>query len=209
MSSIYSVKLELMQYDAPSVEIPRFVLDASLSTKMTRLRGSFESLETFFFRRSVEKAFQLDEPSSQSSGPPTTSVVDDVMFVLHKVLDRAMGTGDAELIKTICANSRRILDLDFAGVIKRRATMDSQRTLLGSGRGEDLGKVERVRAFVSGLNNLDISGESVYALSEKYISGNLESLFPFGEQSETARVALINVGSLKEKFDSYLHVLRF
>src|SRR5579859_5506370 len=108
-----------MQYDSSSLEVPHFILESSLSKKLTKLRASFESLETFFFRRSVEKAFQLDEPSSQPSGPPTTSVVDDVMFVLHKILDRAMGTGDAELIKTICANSRRILDLDFAGVIKR------------------------------------------------------------------------------------------
>jgi hypothetical protein len=174
---------------------------------MTKLRASFESLETFFFRRSVEKAFQLDEPSSQLSGPPTTSVVDDVMFVLHKVLDRAMGTRDAELIKTICANSRRILDLDFAGVIKRRATMDSQRTVLGSGRGDDSGRSERLRAYVSGLNNLDISGENVHALSEKYVNGNLEALFAFGEQSKIVRVALVNVGNLKERFDSYLHVL--
>lgn len=172
-----------------------------------KLRASFESLETFFFRRSVEKAFQLDEPSSDPSGPPSTSVVDDVLFVLHKVLDRAMGTGDSELIKTISANSRRILDLDFAGVIKRRATIDSQRTLLG-GKPDDVGRTERIRAFVSGLNNLDISGENVLALSQNYLRGNLDNLFPFGNQSETARVALVSVGNLKEKFDSYLHVLR-
>lgn len=174
---------------------------------MTKLRVTFESLETFFFRRSVEKAFQLDEQSSDLSGPPTTSVVDDVMFVLHKVLDRAMGTGDSELIKTISANCRRILDLDFAGVIKRRATIDSQRTLLG-GKTDDVGRTERARAFVSGLNNLDISGENVLALSQNYLRRDLDSLFPFRNQSETAGVALLSIGGLKEKFDSYLHVLR-
>ena len=169
------------------------------------MRVSFESMETFFFRRSVEKAFQLDEPSSSQSGPPTTSVIDDVMFVLRKVLDRAMGAGDAQLVKTICANTRRILDLDFAGAIKRRATMDSQRNLAGSGK-DDVGRRERVRAFVAGLNNLDISSESVNALSERYIEGNLESIFPFDDQAEIARIALLNVGNLKERFDSYLHV---
>jgi conserved oligomeric Golgi complex subunit 4 len=171
------------------------------------MRISFESLETFFFRRSVEKAFQLDEPSSQQSGPPTTSVIDDVMFVLRKVLDRAMGTGDADLVKTICANTRRILDLDFAGVIKRRATMDPQRNLSGSGKQDDLGRRERIRDFVAGLNNLDISGESVIALTEGYIGGNLEGIFPFGDQEQIAKNALLNVANLKERFDSYLHVL--
>ena len=117
-----------------------------------------------------------------------------------------MGTGDADLVKTICANTRRILDLDFAGVIKRRATMDPQRNLSGSGKQDDLGRRERIRDFVAGLNNLDISGESVIALTEGYIGGNLEGIFPFGDQEQIAKNALLNVANLKERFDSYLHV---
>jgi len=124
------------------------------------------------------------------------------MFVLRKILDRALGTGDAELLKTICANTRRILDLDFAGVIKRRTTMDSQRN-----RGDEV--VGRIRNYVAELNNLDISSESVRVLTEGYVTGKLEGLFPFGDQVEIARGALMNVGSLKEKFDSYLHVVPF
>jgi conserved oligomeric Golgi complex subunit 4 len=165
-------------------------------------------LETFFFRRSVEKAFQLDELSSHQSGPSTTSVVDDVMFVLRKVVDRAMGTGDAELLKTICANTRRILDLDFAGVIKRRSTIDSQRNLSGtSGKADEPGRRERVRSFVVELNNLEVSSESVSALAKGYINSNLDGLFPFGDQLEVAKAALTNMGNLKERFDSYLHVV--
>lgn len=184
-------------------------MTAPLSDKITRLRGSLESLEAFFFRRSVEKAFQLDELSSQT-GPPTTSVVDDVMFVLRKVLDRALGTGDIELLKAICANTRRILDLDFAGVIKRRATVDAQRNLSGtSGRTDDLGRRERVRSFVVELNNLEVSSESVSALVEGYINSNLDGLFPFRGQMEIAKAALTNMRNLKERFESYLHVVPF
>ena len=194
------------QYDAPELKIPQFVVTAPLSDKIIRIRIAVESLETFFFRRSVEKAFQLDEPSTHS-GPPTTSVVDDVMFVLRKVLDRAMGTGDVNLIKTICANTRRILDLDFAGVIKRRSTMESQRNLAGSGnKADDVGRRERIRAFVAGLNNLDIAGKSITELTTGYINGNLEGIFPFDDQAEVAKTALSNVGNLKERFEGYLHV---
>ena len=192
------------KYGSPILEIPKFVTNAALSNKILRIRSSFESLETFFFRRSVEKAFQLDEPSHQS-GPPTTSVIDDVMFVLRKVLDRAMGTGDADLLKTICANTRRILDLDFAGVIKRRATMD--RTILGTGKFDDIIRREKIRPFIAELNNLNISSESVKALTEGYLSGNLDGLFPFGNQLDIAKSALLNVGSLKSRFDGYLHVV--
>ena len=159
-------------------------------------------METFFFRRSVEKAFQLDEPSSHASGPPTTTVIDDVMFVLRKTLDRVLGTGDANLLKTICANTRRILDLDFAGAIKRRSTMDHNL----SAAGDVAGRRERIKTYVAELNNLDISSESVQALSDGYISGNLEGLFPFDDHLEIAKTALMNVRNLKERFDSYLHV---
>ena len=152
----------------------------------------------------MEKAFQLDEPSSHISGPPTTTVIDDVMFVLRKVLDRAMGTGDAELVKTICANTRRILDLDFAGVIKRRGTMDSSRSLTGST--DEAGRRARLRAYVAEVNNLDISGESVRDLSNGYINAGLDGLFPFEGQTELARTALLGVGGLEERFDNYLHV---
>ena len=152
----------------------------------------------------MEKAFQLDEPSSGGSGPPTTSVIDDVMFVLRKVLDRAMGTGDADLVKTICANTRRILDLDFAGAIKRRGTMDSTRSL--SAGVDDVGRRARLRAYIAEVNNLDISGESVWDLSNGYINAGLEGLFPFEGQTELARTALLSVGGLKERFDNYLHV---
>jgi hypothetical protein len=127
------------------------------------------------------------------------------MFVFRKVLDRSLGTGDAELLKTICANTRRILDLDFAGVIKRRVTMDSQWTVSGKGA-EDVGRWERIRGFVAELNNLDVSSENVVGLTAGYIGNKLEELFPLGDQLEIARAALMNVGNLKERFDNYLHV---
>ena len=127
------------------------------------------------------------------------------MFVFRKVLNRSLETGDAELLKAICANTRRILDLDFAGVIKRRATME--RSISGKA-GEDVGgRWERISVVIAELNNLDISSESVFALTEGYIRGKLEGLFPFGDQLEIAKAALMNVGNLKERFDSYLHVL--
>jgi hypothetical protein len=53
---------------------------------------------------------------------------------------------------------------------------------------------------------LDISSESVQALTDGYIGGNLGGIFPFGEHAEIAKTALMNVGNLKERFNSYLHV---
>ena len=127
------------------------------------------------------------------------------MFVFRKVLDRSLGTGDAELLKTICANARRILDLDFGGVIKRRTTMDAQWTVSGK-TAEEIGRRDRIRGFVAELNNLDVSRESIIGLMEGYIGDKLEGLFPFGDQLEIARAALKNVGNLSDRYNNYLHV---
>jgi hypothetical protein len=81
--------------------------------------------------------------------------------------------------------------------------MESQRNI-----SKEEGRRDKTRSFVAGLNNLDISSESVVALTEGYIGGNLEGIFPFGEEAETVKGALLNVGHLKERFDSYLHVIR-
>lgn len=123
------------------------------------------------------------------------------MFVLRKTLDRALGTGDADLLKKICANTRRILDLDFAGVLKRRlSTIDWSSKTGGNVK-------ERIRGSVFELNNLDLSSESVKALTEGYIGPEkLDGVFPFAGQLEIARTALQNVANLKDRFDSYLHV---
>jgi conserved oligomeric Golgi complex subunit 4 len=184
------------QYDLPTLVIPTFLSTSLLADKFSRVRVAFEALETFFFRRSVEKAFQLDEPST-GAGPPTTSVVDDVLFVLKKVIDRALGTGDIDLLRTMCANIRRILELDFAGVVSRRIILDSQRSL-SSG--------DRIRTFIAGVNNLDGAGESVIELCGGYVSRGLEGVFPFGTDVEFAKTALGSVENLKGRFDGYLHV---
>jgi hypothetical protein len=47
--------------------MPKFLLNSTLMKKITdRLITPFNIMTTFFFRRSVEKAFQLDKPLSDS-----------------------------------------------------------------------------------------------------------------------------------------------
>ena len=81
--------------------------------------------------------------------------------------------------------------------------MDSQRSL---GKSEELGKREKLRVYVAGLNNLDMSGENVTVLASGYIA-NLEAVFVFEEQIQIAKTALLNIGNLKDRFDGYLHVI--
>ncbi|KAF8456795.1 COG4 transport protein-domain-containing protein [Kalaharituber pfeilii] len=98
----------------------------------------FLTLTTFFFRRTLEKAFQLDEPpsdllplplfnpslphpsQSHAPGPFITSSVDDIMFILTKLLHRTLTTSQPSLVHGIISTLSRILASDFLGLLQRK-----------------------------------------------------------------------------------------
>lgn len=89
--------------EAPLV-IPSVIKKSVLSTRVdAKLSTPFEVMTTFFFRRSVEKAFQLDElppdlhlnpsrPLKNTTTPYITLSVDDVMYLVRNVLKRSLST---------------------------------------------------------------------------------------------------------------------
>lgn len=98
----------------------------------------YEPLELWYFRLAVEKAHSLDEPDF-GSRPTTSSVLDDVFFMLKKVVGRTLSTSNAEALESIVKKLKTILERDFAGVLKRR--LDSLLTQMNANR------VDRERAL--------------------------------------------------------------
>lgn len=75
--------------------LPPFIANSTLSRKVAeRLLSPFNAMTTFFFRRSVEKAFQLDEQPPdlslnphkplKSNPPHISSAVDDIMYIVKR-----------------------------------------------------------------------------------------------------------------------------
>ncbi|KAL8288539.1 hypothetical protein RB600_004156 [Gaeumannomyces tritici] len=152
--------------DAPLV-IPPVIKNSNLHRKVnTKLTAPYNVMSTFYFRRSVEKAFQLDESPSGltlSMGKPVDgnppyiiSAVDDVMYIVNTVLQRSMSTSQIEVVSSVIPTVGRVLGSDFIGMIQRRMRDDTfpSATVKGGFPPED-----KIVGFVVLTNSLDMAKE--------------------------------------------------
>lgn len=178
----------------------------------------FNAMTTFFCRRSVEKAFQLDEPPSDltlslaalpSSNPPyITSAVDDVMYIVNKLLQRALHTSQRLLVGNVISTVGRVLGSDFIGMIQRKMQVESY-PKAPSGVPGALVPDDKILSFLVLINNLDVASDYTHRIisglvnaspaipgADKSVvdsnSGNvpLEELFPFQDDAKVIRDAL-------------------
>ncbi len=151
--------------------VPDFLGNSSLSQKITsHLTEPFTLASTFFFRRSVEKAFQLDEspayltlnPNKQlpaSAQPPyITSAVDDVMYILSQVLTRTLSTGQTKVVSSVGPSLARVLGSDFFGMIQRRMRDECYPKPAIQGA---LPPESTIIAFLVLMNNADVATDYV------------------------------------------------
>ncbi|KAI9843828.1 MAG: hypothetical protein M1837_006089 [Sclerophora amabilis] len=191
--------------DPNPLSVPLFLSNSSLNRKIAdRLTSPFNSMTTFFFRRSVEKAFQLDESppdlslqlgkSVQSNPPFITSAVDDVMYIVNQVLQRSLATSQRGVVSGVVPTLSRVLGSDFVGMIQRKMRDESypKAAIQGAPPPED-----KVVAFCLLLNNLDIatdymkrivssntgSGPAPDGTANANTKSSLTDLFPFSHDS--------------------------
>ncbi|KAI9789048.1 MAG: hypothetical protein M1816_006403 [Peltula sp. TS41687] len=155
--------------EADQLSIPSFLADSNLSKKVAdRLISPFTTMTTFFFRRSVEKAFQLDEPPSDlsldlhrpipSNPPYITSAVDDVMYIVNAVLQRSLATSQLTVVTGVVPTLGRVLGSDFVGMVQRKMRDESypKAAVQGGAPPED-----KVVAFLVLINNLDLATDYI------------------------------------------------
>jgi len=182
--------------------MPEFLATSNLQKKVSsHLVESFNVMTTFFFRRSVEKAFQLDESPSDLTLNPTkplganppfiTSAVDDVMYIVNQVLQRTLATSQRAIISSVEPTITRVLGGDFIGMIQRKMRDESFPTPVIQG---GLPPEHKVIAFLLLLNNLDISNDYIKRIVEQQLTKRpptdseepkspLQDLYPFGHDA--------------------------
>lgn len=180
---------------------------SSLNRKVAdRLIAPFNAMTTFFFRRSVEKAFQLDEQASDlslnlkqalpSNSPYITSAVDDVMYIVNQVVERSLATSQKAVIQSVIPSLARVLGSDFIGMIQRKMRDESypKATIQGAPPAE-----QTIIAFLVLINNLDIATDYVKRIVQSRVeaspgthsangggqglSGSMSTLFPLGRDA--------------------------
>lgn len=202
---------------------PQLLLNSNLSRKVAdRLVSPFNNLTTFFFRRSVEKAFQLDElpldlsldPAKPlSSNPPfITSAVDDVMYIVNQVVERSLATSNRMVISSAIPSVARVLGSDFIGMIQRKMRDESYPKPAVPG---GLPTEQTIISFLVLINNLDVATDYVKRIvqsrveeplraasangSETSSSTSLATMFPFNHDAVFVSTTL---KALQQSFES-------
>ncbi|KAL3496999.1 COG4-domain-containing protein [Aspergillus germanicus] len=146
-------------------KLPQFLDESTLSRKIgDRLISPFNAMTTFFFRRSVEKAFQLDEQPSgltlnlqrplKADPPHITSAVDDIMYIVNKVLQQSLATSQIAVVTSVVPTLSRVLGSDFIGMTQRKMRDECypRATHQGASPQEHI-----VISFLVLINNLDVA----------------------------------------------------
>ncbi|KAL3419208.1 COG4 transporter [Phlyctema vagabunda] len=197
-----------------ALNIPDLLAKSALNRKISaRLTTPFNIMTTFFFRRSVEKAFQLDESPTGLSlstskpidgNPPfIISAVDDVMYIVNTVLQRSISTSQRDVIASVVPTIGRVLGSDFVGMIQRKMRDESypKAVIQGGFPPED-----KIIAFIVLINSLDVANEYIsrivtsrLASPTEQANGNpptaLKDLFPFDHDAVFVTHTLENLNS--------------
>ncbi|ORY16013.1 hypothetical protein BCR34DRAFT_622593 [Clohesyomyces aquaticus] len=184
--------------------MPPFLMTSNLYKKVaSHLVEPFNVMTTFFFRRSVEKAFQLDESPSDlnlnpakplGANPPfISSAVDDVMYIVNQILQRSLATSQRAVVASVVPDVGRVLSAEFIGMIQRKMRDESYPKPVIQG---GLPPEDKVIAFLVLINNLDVANDYIKRIMTQ-VSGepaatngsstpstsSLHDLFPFGHDA--------------------------
>lgn len=201
------------------LHLPAFVTHSTLQKKVTDLLiDPFNTMATFFFRRSVEKSFQLDEPPSDLSlnpnkplgaNPPfITSAVDDVMYIVNQMLQRTISTSQRTVVGSVIPSVSRVLGSDFFGMIQRKMRDESYPKAAIQGA---LPPESVIISFLVLINNLNIATDYVRRIVRTCLgqatqpeSAPFADSFPFGNEATFVERALKNMESSFEAKTSEL-----
>ncbi|KAL4806467.1 COG4 transport protein-domain-containing protein [Aspergillus unguis] len=213
--------------DENKFKLPKFLIESTLNKKIgDRLISPFNAMTTFFFRRSVEKAFQLDEQPSgltlntqrplKADPPHITSAVDDIMYIVNKVLQQSLATSQIGVVTSVVPTLSRVLGSDFIGMTQRKMRDECypRASHQGAAPPEHI-----VISFLVLINNLDVAVDYIRRIiqniteSKKTITNadgqseetnQLRTLFPF-----PADAALVSqtLNSLSSTFEAKVNDL--
>ncbi|CAH0049612.1 unnamed protein product [Clonostachys solani] len=177
------------------LSIPEVLIKSNLYRKVSgKLISPYNVMTTFFFRRSVEKAFQLDEyPTGlslsmnrqiESNVPYIILAVDDVMYIVNAVVEKSIATSQRDIIASVVPTIGRVLSSDFVGMIQRKMRDESypKPVVQGGFPPED-----KIIQFIVLINSLDTANEYLTRIISGRIGagggadggGPLKNAFPF------------------------------
>eukprot|EP01018_Ginkgo_biloba_P012353 Gb_28119 [translate_table: standard] len=179
----------------------------AFSRAVQELTGFYVIFEEFFMMENVRKAIKIDEFTPDGL---TTSMVDDVFYVLQSCCRRATSTSNVQSVLAVLNGAINLLNNEFQDALQRKTREPNVGTKLFLG---GVGVSKTGTEIASALNNLDISVEYVLKLRheiEEHCRGLLFQLEELGircmhEQLSYPALSILLFSSLI--FDSVKYII--
>ncbi|KAI1333158.1 COG4-domain-containing protein [Xylariaceae sp. FL0255] len=198
-----------------ALTIPPVLTNSNLQRKVSvKLLEPYNFMSGFFFRRSVEKAFQLNESPTglslnmsraiEANAPYIISAVDDVMYIVSAVIHRSISTSQREIVSNVVSSVSRVLGSDFIGMIQRKMRDESYPHPATQG---GLPPESKIVQFIVYINSLDVSNEYLARIISTRLSATsdqpngaahtnpMASTFPFESDVVSVTTALNTLNS--------------
>ncbi|KAG4142288.1 hypothetical protein ERO13_D06G121400v2 [Gossypium hirsutum] len=170
----------------------------SFSKVVQDVTGFYVILEGFFMVENLRKAIGIDEHVSDSL---TTSMVDDVFYVLQSCLRRAISTSNISSVVAVLSGASSLLNNEYyeALQLKLREPNLGAKLFLG-GHGVQKTGTE----IATALNNIDLSSEYVLKLKHE-IEEQCAEVFPAPAEREKVKSCLSELADLSNTFRQALN----
>ncbi|KAI4328981.1 hypothetical protein L6164_021291 [Bauhinia variegata] len=170
----------------------------SFSKVVQEITGFYVILEGFFMVENVRKAISIDEHVSDSL---TTSMVDDVFYVLQSCLRRAISTSNISSVIAILSAAGSLLSNEYQEALQQkiRESNFGAKLFLGG-----VGVQKTGTEIATALNNMDVSCEYVLKLKHE-IEEQCTEVFPAPADRERVKSCLSESGEMNNAFKQVLN----
>lgn len=170
----------------------------SFSRVVQDITGFYVILEGFFMVENVRKAIRIDEHVPDSL---TTSMVDDVFYVLQSCLRRAISTLNISSVIAVLSGASSLLSNEYHEALQQKMREPNLGAKLFLG---GVGVQKTGTEIATVLNNMDVSSEYVLKLKHEIEEQCLE-VFPAPADREKVKSCLSELGDMSNTFKQALN----
>ncbi|KAL5572211.1 hypothetical protein UlMin_021808 [Ulmus minor] len=169
----------------------------SFSKVVQEITGFYVVLEGFFMVENVRKAIRIDEHVPDSL---TTSMVDDVFYVLQSCLRRAISTSNISSVIAVLSGASSLLGNEYHDALQQKMREPNLSAKLFAG---GVGVQKTGIEIATALNNIDVSSEYVLKLRHEIEEQSAE-VFPAPGDRERVKSCLSELGDISNTFKQAL-----
>lgn len=170
----------------------------SFSRVVQEIIGYYVILEGFFMVENVRKAINIDEHVPDSL---TTSMVDDVFYVLQSCCRRAISTSNINSVIAVLTGAVSLLSNEYKEALQQKMREPNLGAKLFLG---GVGVQKTGTEIATALNNIDVSSEYVLKLRHE-IEEQCAEVFPVPADREKVKSCLSDLGEMSNGFKQALN----